>query len=180
VLAYAGDVGLGLFALVIMARETLDLLPGALSQVIYPRMAERFGRTGRLDDLIRMSVKPMLIAAAGMAAMAAVGWWLVEPVTRIVLPKYVAAVPAVQWGLLIPVLASFMPAMNVYNVVRRQDLYVVAIILGMAAYFGSLLWLVRGGAPLTAFPQAMLIGRAVFFGAGYLLLWPLVRKDRRR
>jgi hypothetical protein len=48
------------------------------------------------------------------------------------------------------------------NVVRRQDLYIVAIVLGMGAYIGSLMWLIRGGPTLVAFPQAMLIGRVVF------------------
>jgi hypothetical protein len=68
--------------------------------------------------------------------------------------------------------------LNVYNVVRRQDLYAVAIVLGMATYVGALMWLTRDGVSLVAFPQAMLIGRAVFTVAGYVLLIPLVRKGR--
>jgi hypothetical protein len=46
----------------------------------------------------------------------------------------------------------------------------------MLAYFGALAWLMHGGVSLVAFPQAMLIGRAVFVGMGYVLLIPISRK----
>lgn len=165
-----GDKGLGLYYLVITGVTTLEMLPQAVSQVIYPRMAERYGRTGRLGELLRMSILPTLVTVAGMAGVAAAAWWVVGPAVRILLPKYVEAVPAVQWCLMVAAVASTMIPLNVYNVVRRQDLYAVAIVLGMAAYFGSLLWLTRGGVSLVAFPQAMLVGRLVFISVGYVLL----------
>ena len=74
---------------------------------------------------------------------------------------------------------SFQSTFHTFNVVRRQDLYVVAILLGMGATFGSLLWLIRDGASLAAFPQAMLIGKIVFILVCYLFLAYLVRKDRQ-
>jgi hypothetical protein len=53
----------------------------------------------------------------------------------------------------------------------------VAIVLGMGAYVGSLMWLVRNGAELTAFPQAMFIGRMVYIFLSYVLIVFLVRKQ---
>ena len=76
----AGDRGLGLYYLVITAIGTLEMLPMAVSQVIYPRMSESFGRTGKLGELVRMSIKPTVLTVAGMTAAAAAGWWLVGPV----------------------------------------------------------------------------------------------------
>jgi hypothetical protein len=64
--------------------------------------------------------------------------------------------------------------------VRRQDLYAAAIVSGMGAYVGSLLWLTHGNVSLVAFPQAMLIGRVVYMLAGYLLLVPLALRHRAR
>lgn len=49
----------------------------------------------------------------------------------------------------------------------------------MAVNGGSLLWLIRDEVVLTAFRQAMLIGRAVFMVACYLLLARLVRRNAR-
>jgi hypothetical protein len=148
-------------------------LPTAVAQVLYPRMAEQYGRTARLGDLIRMAIKPTIFSVIGMIPMVVVGWIAAGPAIRFIVPAYAAAVPAVRWSLLVPVALSFCPVINVYNVLRRQDLYIVAILLGMGVYVGSLMWLVRGGAVLTAFPQAMLVGRVVFAAASYALLVPV-------
>jgi O-antigen/teichoic acid export membrane protein len=175
VLGYKGKEGLGLYAMVLVAGGALELLPAAVGQVIYPRMAEQYGRTGRLGDLIRMSIKPTILSVLGIIPVIVVGWHAVGPVIRFILPNYVDAIPAIRWSLLTPLAQCFLPINNVYNVVRRQDLYIVAIVLGMGAYVGSLMWLVRGGAELTAFPQAMLVGRVVFALSCYVLIVFLVR-----
>ena len=101
----------------------------------------------------------MLATAAGLAVVAAVGWFLAEPVVQFVMPQYVGAVPAMQWALLLPVVSSFQPVMSVFNVVRRQDMYLVALGCGIGAYISTLA-LLGPDANLTAFPQAMLVGRA--------------------
>ena len=176
VLYYLGQDGMGPYTIAIMAGGALELLPGAVGQVLYPRMAEQYGRTGRVRDLVRMSIKPTIVSVVGVALCIAVAWPLVEPVTRLVLPNYLDTVPAIRWYLLVPLVLCFLPISNVYNVVRRQDLYLVAILLGIGAYVGSLLWLVRGGATLTAFPQAMLIGRAVFALLCYVMMIVVVQK----
>ncbi|MCE5267712.1 MAG: hypothetical protein LLG00_07490, partial [Planctomycetaceae bacterium] len=99
----------------------------------------------------------------------------VGPVVQILAPKYVDAVPVVQWSLLIPLLTSLAPVSLMFNVVRRQDLYFVAIVLGMAAYVASLFWLIRDGVSLTAFPQAMAIGRIVYVAMCYAFVAYLQR-----
>ena len=178
VLHYLGKVGMGLYAMVLVAGTTLELLPLAVSQVIYPRMAEQYGRTGQVGGVLRMAVKPMIATAFGMLPLVAAGWWLAAPMTRLLVPKYVAAVPAMQWAILLPLFSSLIPIHNVYNVVRRQELQAIATGLAMAAYFGSLIWLIRGGATLVAFPQAMLVGRAVQLVLLYIFLVPLLVRSK--
>jgi hypothetical protein len=79
---------------------------------------------------------------------------------------------------LIALVQCLMPVANIYNVVRRQDLYMTAIVLGMGAYAGSLWWLARDGVSLTSFPQAMLIGRIVFAVACYTMMIVISRNRR--
>ena len=174
-----GNQGMGLYKIAVIAGSTLETFPAAVSQVIYPRMTQHYGRTGRLGEVLRMAIKPMAVTLAGMTALAALGWWLAGPAIRLLLPNYVGGVSAMQWALLPPVLSSLFPIHNIYNVVRRQDLDAVALIIGMASYFGALWWLVRGGATLICFPQAILIGRAMHLTACYILLVPLVARARR-
>lgn len=180
VLRYLGDHGMGLYAMVLVAGGTLELIPLAVGQVLYPRMAEHYGRTHRRADLIAMSVKPMTLAAIMMVPAILVGWWLADPVTRFLVPKYVDAIPAMRWSLLAPLVGCFLPINNIYNVVRRQDLYSVAIVLGMASYLVMLMWLLRSDVSLVAFPKAMFFGRIILAISSYLLLIPLVRKPEAK
>jgi O-antigen/teichoic acid export membrane protein len=174
-----GRRDMGYYAMVVVVGTTLEMLPLAVSQVIYPRMAEQYGRTHRASTILRMAVKPMLATFAGMVPLVVVGWWLARPMTQLLLPKYVGAVPAMQWAMLPPLVVSFFPIINVFNVVRRQDLYAIGILAGMLAYFVSLAWLFRYGAEVSRFPQAMLIGRGTQLVACYLLLVPLILSRRR-
>jgi len=48
-----------LYQLAVISGTTLGLVPAALSQVIYPRMSERFGRSGNLQDILSMAWRPM-------------------------------------------------------------------------------------------------------------------------
>lgn len=109
-----------------------------------------------------------------------VAWAFVGPVTRLVVPAYAGAIPAMRWALLIPLVSSFQAINSVFNVARRQDLYIVAIVLGMVAYAGSLFLLTRHGVSLVAFPQAMLIGRAFYMVISYLFILRLRSKELAR
>ena len=171
-----GRRDMGYYAMVVMVGTTLEVLPLAVSQVIYPRMAECFGRTHEIGGVLRMALKPMLLTFAGMVPIVLVGWQLAGPATQILLPKYVGAVPAMRWALLPPLLNAFMPIVNVFNVVRRQDLYTIGILAGMLGYFECLKFLFREfHAPtVSTFPQAMLIGRGIELIVCYILLIPLV------
>ena len=168
-----GRRDMGFYAMVVVAGTTLEMLPLAVSQVIYPRMAERYGRTHEIGGVLRMAVKPMLLTFAGMVPLVFLGWWLARPVTQFLLPQYLEAVPAMQWALLPPLLSSLLPIHNVFNVVRRQDLDAIATLIGMLGYFHALTFLFKGGAAVSIFPQAMLIGRGVLLVVCYLMLVPL-------
>jgi O-antigen/teichoic acid export membrane protein len=165
--------GLGLYSMVLVAGGTMDLLPQAFSQVIYPRMSEHYGRTHNLAEIMLMAVRPSIMLVAGMLAVVVLGWWLARPLTAILLPNYLEAVPAMQWSLLGSVAISSCLVFNVYNVARRQDLYGIVQVASIGSYFLTLMWLIRNGADLAAFPKAMLVGKIVFAVAGLALLIPV-------
>jgi len=176
---YLEAAGLGLYYVVIITRETAEIIPMAMGQVMYPRMTEYYGRTNDLPGTLRMTIRPMILVALGMTPLVAAGWFLARPLTALILPGWIEAVPAMQWSILLPVVLTFGCVHNVYNICRRQDLYAVVILLSMAAYAGALVILCRKGAYLEAFPQALLAGRIVFVLAGYLFVIPLYRRWRR-
>ena len=88
--------------MVALGIAALEVVPAALAQVLYPRMAQEYGAGRDTRHLVRISVKPMLATSAGLAVVAAVGWFAVEPAVQFLIPEYVGAVPAMQWALLLP------------------------------------------------------------------------------
>ena len=178
VLKLMGTEGVGLYSMVIMASTALDIIPTAVAQVIYPRMAENYGRNPNLRELVLMARKPTLLTAGVLVPAIAVAWFLVGPVARLIVPAYVAAIPAMQWALLLPLIGSLQTVNALFNVARRQDLYTVAIIVGIAFYVGGLFLLVRGGVYLAAFPQAMLIGRAAYTVMSYVFIFRLRKHEQ--
>lgn len=162
VLKLAGTEGMGLYSMVLTASAALGIIPMAVSQVVYPQMAEAYGRGASVHGLVRIAWRPIVITFGGMVPVVAMAWWLVGPAVRLVIPAYAGAVPAMKWGLLLPLIGSLGPINAIFNVHRRQGLYVIAILLGMAANGGGLLWLIRDKVTLQAFPQAMLLGQLVY------------------
>lgn len=175
VLKYAGVEGMGLYAMVLLASAPLDFIPSAVAQVVYPRLAEQYGKSNSIKDLIGITRKPILLTSAGLIPVTAAAWLAVGPFIRLLVPAYAAAIPAMKWSLLLPIVNSFGSLNNIFNVVRRQHLYVTALIIGMAAYGAGLFWLIRDKVALAAFPQAMLAGRVVFM----LICWVFIARMRK-
>jgi O-antigen/teichoic acid export membrane protein len=178
VLKLMGTRALGLYSLALTATKTLQLLPDAVSQISYPRMAEQYGRTGALRDLVPIVVRPILLLMLGMVPIVVLGWVIIPPIVSLVLPRYVDSIPAAQWGLVPACVMCLAPVNNAFNVIKRQDLYVIAIVLGMLSYYGSLLWFTHRGCYLAAFPQAMTVGRLMFLLLCYVLVTYLWRRER--
>jgi O-antigen/teichoic acid export membrane protein len=170
---YLGTLGVGLYYPVGIVHVTMNLLPIAMGQILYPRMTQEYARTGSVGRTLLLTVKPTLASALGMSVVVVIGWWLAAPLTRWLLPDYFAAVPAMQWTLLVSYVFSFSYVHNIYLVVHRMGLYAVVFIAGLASYYAALLWLIRNGTTLVAFQQAMLIGQLVYVLAGHVLLVPI-------
>ena len=140
-------------------------------------MAEHYGRTHEIGGVLRMTVKPMLATFAGMVP---VGFWDGGlPGRR---PESSCRNTWVRAGHSMGVIAAAAEQSfsdnNVFNVVRRQDLYVIGILIGMLSYFECLTFLFKDAATVSNFPQAMLIGRGVQLIACYILLIPLVLRTK--
>jgi O-antigen/teichoic acid export membrane protein len=173
-----GAKEMGFYTTAIMVGSAMETLPTAVSQVIYPRMAECYGRTQAVGEVMLMTAKPMLLNFAAMVPVAALGWGLARPMTTLLLPNYIGAVPAMQWALLPPILSTFFPILNIFNVVRRQDLDIVGTLAGMLGYFVALAYFFNFSLGVEHVLQSMLIGRGVQLISCYLLLVPLIVRSK--
>ena len=176
-LSTLGKEGLGLYAIVTMSMLAMDTVPLAIGQIIYPRMAQEWGRESSVKGLIRVAYKPIIYSFLGMIPFLVVATICVSPAIRFLIPKYVDAIPATQWGIWTALIACLAPINNVFNVVRRQMLYLIAILVGMGVTFLSLHFLVSEAPTLVAFSQALLIGKCVFIVICGIFICKIYRQE---
>jgi O-antigen/teichoic acid export membrane protein len=101
VLLKLGGVKLvGYYAVALMARDAIGIIPGALSEYIYPRMSHSFGQHHDPIRLWKMAVKSSLMVVGFMTPAAIAGWLLLPPVVSKLFPQYTEAVRAAQWLLI--------------------------------------------------------------------------------
>jgi len=177
VLKFTGTTGLGLYALAGLASKTVGMVSKALSQVVYPRMSQEYGSGAGIAALIRMVWLPVVFSLLVTGIMGAAVWVTLPLFVRLILPKYLGGVEAAQWTLVSALVVSLMPINNVFNVVKRQDLYGVAMVIGMVTYVGGVFLLGGSAGRLAAFPQAMVLGRLGFFATCGVFLLYLRRRE---
>ena len=100
VLLHFGGVKIvGYYALALMAREAIGIVPGALSEYIYPRMSHDYGQHHDPRRLWRMAIKSSLLVVAFMIPAVIAGWFIMPPLVTKLFPKYAEAVASAQWML---------------------------------------------------------------------------------
>jgi O-antigen/teichoic acid export membrane protein len=151
---------LGYYTLAIQVGAAARILPGSFGSVVYPRMAHRYGETGRASDLWRMGLRTGAAATLVGAGIGALIWIVVPALVRGFLPRYAPGIPAAQWAGLLGMAMGFFAPAHIFNVIKRQDLYIAGWIVGAAAFLlvFSLLSKIGGFARATSSAQAMLAG----------------------
>lgn len=125
---------LGYFTIAIQVGTFVRMIPGAFSIVLYPQMAHRYGESHCAMDIWRIARKGALAASVLGLLAGACGWFLLPIFVRLVLPKYTPGIRAAQWSGFLGLAMGLYLFDNVYNVIKRQDLYVVNWFCGCASF----------------------------------------------
>lgn len=162
IFSMGGALNFGLYALSSIVQGAIGIIPGAFSQVIYPRMSIMFGEGKSVSYIIKANIKPLLFQSGVITVGAIIVALLLPFVIPVLLPKYTEGVTAAQWIVFVPVVQSFGALNNIYNVVKKQQWYFFSLIMG--AIIGTLFiyWKVKTiYFQLEFFSQGLLIGYAV-------------------
>ncbi len=95
IIAFAGSVELGYYALGSLAVTAIGYIPIAVNQVMYPKFAQRFGETrdpAALSGYLRV---PAITIAHGMGLVLGLSA-LSLPLVAIILPEYTPGIPAAR------------------------------------------------------------------------------------
>lgn len=171
-----GTEALGHYSLAIMAMSAVGLLPQALSQQVYPRMAFAWAARRDVADLRRMAVDqrdativvvlPILVAAA----------ITVPLVVARFLPAYAPGIPAIVIMMGAPLIMTVGQGYGaILHVLGRQSWYLAIIVLATAGNVALSVVLVRsfglaGVATATVIAAAAISGLRVLAGSWALRL----------
>jgi O-antigen/teichoic acid export membrane protein len=173
IVARTSTSAFGIYSVALMVTASIGVMTNSMGQVVYPRMAEEYGRTHDAITALRPVFRATAIVAVVYLAMTTAGWNLLPLLIHAVLPKYSQGIQAAQWALVAGSLAVFALPFSFFAVVRRLVMYTFAVCGGMTAYIAAVL--IFGHHPaLDAFPKAMCIGYVVFLILSYLAMTRII------
>jgi O-antigen/teichoic acid export membrane protein len=174
---------LGYFTIAIQVGTFVRMIPGAFGVVLYPQMAHRYGESHCAMDIWRIAKKGAL-AASVLGLVAGVCSWLLLPTfVRMVLPKYGPGIRAAQLSGFLGFAMGLYMFDHIYNVIKRQDLYVVNWCCGCASFVVIWYCLTRflHIAPALASAESMLAATFIMaIISAFVSRRACLRHDRRR
>lgn len=171
---------LGYYTMALQASIAAQMIPTAFTLVIFPRLAQLYGETDRAMPLWMLTRKAAAGATLLGAAVGAIGWIATPWVVNGFLPNYRPGIVAAQWASLMGLAMGPYVFTNIFNVIRKQDLFAVCLVIGLGGFWGSWLILERVGEDRTVIAaQSLLVGTCLLSLAGALAsFWVCRRHDR--
>jgi O-antigen/teichoic acid export membrane protein len=171
VLKMGGAEQFGFFALAVMIENSMAIVEHSVAQVIYPKMAYEYGSGKGVNDLMKISFKPILYVFIFLIPSVLIAWYILPFAIELLLPKYMSGIEAARWTMLLLLIAIWGVNNNIFNVVKKQKDFLISIIAGMVVFIVALLGLYHlKGFSLVIFPQAMLIGKGFQVLIAYLFI----------
>ncbi len=164
---------MGFFSLAVQAAVAARIVPIAFAGVVYPTMAKIYGETHSAMEIWRFARKPALGAVLIGGLVGICGWVAIPYIVERFLPNYTPGVNAARWAAFMGLAMGLSIFDNVYNVIRRQDIYVIGWVVGVAVFWG-ILWILTQNPTYdrkVAASQAMLGSTFVFSCLSVLLSW---------
>jgi O-antigen/teichoic acid export membrane protein len=150
---------LGYYTIAAQFATLAAMVPTAFNAVVYPRMAQHYGSEHRATALWSQALRACAGSAACSIGLAIVCWFTIPWFVEWLLPAYVPGIPAAQWAALTGVAMAFSVFGNIFNVLGRQEIYLICSLAGLATFVSAWLGLTRwlGLPALTSAAQAMLV-----------------------
>lgn len=128
---FMDDRALGFYILATLVVSLMRPITDGLGRVLYPHLGELYGKHGDERMVARMALQPMPQVTMVLIPCVILGWFLVEPLTRLILPQYLPGVPASRVVLLGVIFAPIFGAYVFYNVMNKQVTLTLMLVAGL-------------------------------------------------
>ena len=168
ILKQCGEKALGLVAVALFIVGAAQTLTNSIHQVYVPRITQHFGKDDDFVASLRFTLKPTVINFLVSLAIVAATLVCIAPLMRLIIPKYVEAVPSIRlliW--MLPIQALQMP----FTLLKANLMYWHLFVPAVAGFlmFMGLAWLANGS--LTGLIAASLSGRVFVLLASLLMVY---------
>ena len=174
---------LGFYAIAAQFAALAMMVPTSFNAVHYPHMARDYGATHRARPIWSQAARAALTSAGWGLALWVPCWFLIPIFVEHVLPAYVPGIPAARWAALTGVAMAPSIFGNIFNLLGRQDIYLLSSAAGLGAFASAWYVLTRmlHLPPIESAAQCMLAGTFVASMCSAILsLWLCRRHDARQ
>ncbi|MFC1628322.1 oligosaccharide flippase family protein [Gemmatimonadota bacterium] len=150
IFAMLGKTELGYYTLAIMVVGIIGLIPMLVAQQTYPRMAEAWGRTRQVGDVMRWVYRQVVMAVGITIPVIVIVYLAATPFVMRFLPDYAPGIGAMKIIVIGPLFLSLAGGFgNLLNTLNRQNWYLV--VQGVALLLNVVLniMFVRAGLGIT-------------------------------
>jgi O-antigen/teichoic acid export membrane protein len=171
-----GPKEVGLYAIASFATNTHMLVHTTASQVLMPRLGALFGESKNEQVVARAALAQLPKLAVVGVCVAAIVYVAVEPLTRLVLPKFLPGVPTARLAALGGCALALTPTSAFHVIVGRSLQLLGFFAAGLVVQVSVSLYLFHSGHGLDSFALGLAAGLAT---RAMLICLDLVRLARR-
>jgi O-antigen/teichoic acid export membrane protein len=141
ILSELGEKSLGIYAYAGMLCLALTTVSTSISQVFNPRLAMRYGSSSNsMAKTFAFCMKCSLVGTAVMLPLVVLTWWAVDPLVRLLLPKYVECIPITRWLCWLSLIPVIDLPKQLLMVAKRTREFGIAVVVGyMVLLFGGVM-----------------------------------------
>ncbi len=168
---------LGYYGIAFLLTTFMTGVAGVPAAILYPRLSEQYGRTGRPADLAPLVIEPLRVLSVGFAVISGALALALPPAVHLLLPKYAPGVSAARLSLvgIYCYVVVFVAQMAFYTL-NWQKLF-LGVLLGSAAASYGLARLFVGIVPgLGAVAAGCSAGLVVFMVTTILLAFLIMER----
>ena len=178
-LHWFGIESLGLFSMAAFVRATVIQLVQNINQVMNVKVYEQYGRSGKIEDCVRMLLKPLLIGFCATIPIVMAGWILLPWFVIHLIPKYAASVPMMKIILFSMPLTILNQPVTILWATGRISLCFTSVIVGFCSFVSLFFILNHYDASVANIVIASLTGQAITCVTAFFIIWRLLQEERR-
>lgn len=135
ILRYLGQADLGIYAISLSLQGMAMTVTTSLAQMFYPKIMHKYGETESFTACIRYALKPTFLNVVLSTAIVAVLCIVIDPFVRLIIPKYVAAIPIIRiMSLSIILTAAALPFVVFVSALRYRTIGCLALVRFAACF----------------------------------------------